>query len=119
DPSEENLANSVWSAARQELSAEDKSKIRSLLEMQRHAMLMYTSCGWFFDDISGLESTQILQYAARAMQIAKEVGGDDLEEEFLNRLASAQSNIPEMENGKTIYNLFVRPAMAIAEKNNV
>ena len=120
DPSEENLANGLWSAARQELSAEDKSKIRSLLEMQHHAMLMYTSCGWFFDDISGLESTQILQYAGRAMQLAKQAGGSDLEEEFLNRIALAESNIPEMENGRTIYNLFVKPAMVAAgQKNNV
>jgi len=120
DPSEENLANVIWSDARQELSVEDKVKIRNLLGMQHHAMLMYTSCGWFFDDISGLESTQILQYAARAMQLAKEVGSDDLEDEFLNRLASAQSNIPEMGNGRTIYGLFVKPAMATAgQKNNV
>lgn len=120
DPSEENLAHCVWSAARQELSVEEKAEIRSLLEMQRHAMLMYTSCGWFFDDISGLESIQILQYAARAMQLAKEVGGGDLEEEFLNRIASAESNVPEMENGRTIYDLFVKPAMAAAgQKNNV
>ena len=120
DPSEENFTNIIWSAARQELSTEEKARIKSLLEMQHNAMLMYTSCGWFFDDISGLESTQILRYAARAMQLAKKVGESDLEEEFVNRLASAESNIPEMKNGRTIYDRFVKSAMTAAEqKNNV
>ena len=120
DPSDENYDNVFWSAARQELSMEEKARIKSLLEMQYNAMLMYTSCGWFFDDISGLESTQILRYAARAMQLAKKVGESDLEEEFVNRLASAESNIPEMKNGRTIYDRFVKSAMTAAEqKNNV
>ena len=120
DPSEENFTNIIWSAARQELSTEEKARIKSLLEMQHNAMLMYTSCGWFFDDISGLESTQILRYAARAMQLAKKVGESDLEEEFVNRLASAESNIPEMKNGRTIYDRFVKSTMTAAEqKNNV
>nr|HPN89033.1 DUF3536 domain-containing protein [Candidatus Omnitrophota bacterium] len=50
------------------LLREDQIKILRLLEMQRHAMLMYTSCGWFFDDVSGIETTQIIQYAARVIQ---------------------------------------------------
>jgi len=75
-------------------------------------MLMYTSCGWFFDDISGLETIQILQYAARSMQLARGITGETLEEEFLNRLSAAKSNIPEMENGRKIYNRLVKLAMA-------
>ena len=118
DPSEENLVTNVWSPARQELSLKDKSTIRNLLEMQRYAMLMYTSCGWFFDDISGLESTQILQYAGRAMQLAKESGGEDLEDEFLDRISLAKSNVPELENGRTIYNNFVKTAMRAAGHND-
>ncbi len=43
--------------------------------MQRHAQLMYTSCGWFFDDISGIETVQIIAYAARVLQLAKRVSG--------------------------------------------
>jgi len=101
-----------------DFSEEDQKNIRTLLEMQRYAMLMYTSCGWFFDDISGLETVQILQYAARAIQLAVEAGGDNYEEEFLNHLKLAKSNIPKMDNGKTIYNLTVKSAMVSAGQMN-
>src|SRR5262249_34744972 len=56
-----------------------------LLEMQRHGMLMFTSCGWFFDEISGLEATQCLRYAARALQLARHFD-HDFEDEFLKVL---------------------------------
>jgi len=84
---------------------------RKLLEMQRYAMLMYTSCGWFFDDISGIETIQILQYAACAMQLAKEAAGVNLEESFLTRLERAKSNKPSMYNGRYIYETFVKQGM--------
>lgn len=87
-----------------------------LLEMQRHAMLMYTSCGWFFDEISGLESVQILQYAGRVIQLAKEGAGEDLEPEFLMRLAEAKSNLPEWGDGARIYQKTVKPAVVDLHK---
>jgi len=118
--SQESQERVLWKTAKQELTSQDQGKIINLLEMQHHAMLMYTSCGWFFDDISGIEAIQLLQYAARAIQLAREAGGDDLEEEFLNRLALAKSNIPKMKDGKTIYNSYVKSAMtASGQKNNV
>ena len=66
-----------------------------LMEMQRHAQLMYTSCGWFFDDISGIETVQIIAYAARVLQLARQLFGEQaaaLEPAFLARLAEAHSN---------------------------
>jgi len=120
DRSEANLSEVLWAPALRNLSGEDKTKIINLLEMQRYAMLMYTSCGWFFDDVSGIETVQILRYAARAIQLAKEMHGDDPEEEFLTRLALAVSNIPDMGNGKMIYHRFVKPAMTTCrQKSNV
>ena len=86
-----------------ELSEKERIKALRLLEMQRHSMLMYTSCGWFFSDISGLETVQILQYACRVLQLAKQVGGVDLEPGFLSILDRAKSNIEEMGNGVDIY----------------
>ncbi|MDA8169675.1 MAG: DUF3536 domain-containing protein [Nitrospiraceae bacterium] len=76
-----------------------------LLEMQRHSMLMFTSCGWFFDDISGIEAVQVLQYAGRAMQLYREFspGGDDIEGEFLDMLSKARSNVKEQGNGRDIF----------------
>jgi alpha-amylase/alpha-mannosidase (GH57 family) len=82
-----------------------------LLELQRHLMLMYTSCGWFFDEPTGPETIQVLQYAARAVQLGQQLFGKDREEEFLNRLEMVRSNIPEFGNGRGIYEHFVRPAM--------
>lgn len=91
------------------LSREERILCMKLLEMQRHAMLMYTSCGWFFTEISGIETVQILQYAARAIQLAHEAGGQDLEKEFLAHLAQAKSNIPEFGDGRGVYEKLVRP----------
>ena len=79
--------------------------------MQRQAMLMYTSCGWFFSEISGIETVQIMKYAARAMQLAAKFIRDDYETNFLNILSEAQSNIPEFGNGKNIYEKFVKPSV--------
>src|SRR5262249_33467945 len=78
-------------------------------EMQRHGMLMFTSCGWFFDEISGLEASQCLRYAARAMQLARHFDGD-FEEEFLQILEKAPSNLAEIKNGRRLWEQTIRPA---------
>ena len=72
-------------------------------------MLMYTSCGWFFDEISGIETTQILQYAARAIQLAESESDYELERHFEAILETAQSNIPELGTGKDVYIKEVKP----------
>ncbi len=77
--------------------------VLELLEMQRNAMLMYTSCGWFFNDVSGIETIQILQYATRVIQLAEKVSGRTLELEFLERIAPAKSNLPQHGDGRQIY----------------
>jgi alpha-amylase/alpha-mannosidase (GH57 family) len=88
----------------------DRLKVWKLLEMQRHAMLMYTSCGWFFDELSGIETVQVIQYAARVVELAEELFGNALEQRFLDKLALAKSNIPEHTDGAAIYEKFVKPA---------
>jgi len=70
-----------------------------LLELQRHAMLMYTSCGWFFDDLSGIETAQIMQHAGRVAQLAHNLFENSTEEQFLEQLANARSNIAEQGTG--------------------
>jgi alpha-amylase/alpha-mannosidase (GH57 family) len=82
-----------------------------LLEMQRHALLMYTSCGWFFADIAGLESQQVIKYAARALQLGQDFTGENLEQPFLKILERAVSNVPEEGNGRTIYFRRIKPAV--------
>ncbi len=82
-----------------------------LLEMQRHAMLMYTSCGWFFADLSGLETLQVIRYAARALQLGQEFTEESLEEPFLKVLERGVSNIPEEGNGRAIYERRVKPSV--------
>jgi alpha-amylase/alpha-mannosidase (GH57 family) len=93
------------------LSSQERVNIIKLLEMQRHAMLMYTSCGWFFADISGIETTQILKYAARAMQIAEDFSDINLEDRFLEKLSEANSNIKAYGSGKDVYLKFVKPSI--------
>ncbi len=93
------------------LSEEDKVRAMELLEIQRQAMLMYTSCGWFFSEISGIETVQIMKYAARAMQLAAKFTKKNIESKFLEILSEAKSNIPEFGNGRDIYEKFVRPSV--------
>ncbi len=96
---------------KRELHQEDMVKILKLLEMQRNAMLMYTSCGWFFDDISGIETVQVMQYAARALQLAQDLSGEDYETGFVKNLEKAPSNVPGFGNGAWIYEKNVKPAV--------
>ena len=93
------------------LDENDKVRAMEILEIQRQAMLMYTSCGWFFSDISGIETTQIMKYAARVIQLAKNFTKKDLEGPYLDILLNAQSNYPELGNGKEIYEKYVKPSV--------
>ena len=87
-----------------------------MLELQRYLMLMYTSCGWFFDDLSGIETVQVIQYAGRALQLAGQLFTEDLATPFLDLLAQAKSNLPEQGDGRSIYERYVQPAMVDLEK---
>ncbi|MGA1844919.1 MAG: DUF3536 domain-containing protein [bacterium] len=109
DRSPEGIQRFFKQHATRELLAEEQVTGLKLLEMQRNAMLMYTSCGWFFDDISGIESVQVMQFAARAMQLAQEVSGLSLEKTYITLLERAESNVPEHQNGGLIYEESVRP----------
>jgi uncharacterized protein DUF3536/glycosyl hydrolase family 57 len=83
-----------------------------LFELQRHRLLMYTSCGWFFDEVSGIETVQVLKYAARVVQLARELGAaDHLEEGFFRRLAAGPSNLPELGSGDLVFRRHVLPAL--------
>jgi alpha-amylase/alpha-mannosidase (GH57 family) len=113
EPSRERFLKSHGS---RELSPEEQIRIWKLMELQRRIMLSYTSCGWFFDDLSGIETVQVMQYAGAALQLAQELYGNGLEEEFLSRLAKAESNVPDQGNGAAIYRRVVQPALVDLEK---
>ncbi len=101
---------------KENLSDEEKVRAMELLEIQRQAMLMYTSCGWFFSEISGIETTQIMKYAARAMQLAANFTNKDYESKFLDILSEAQSNFKEYGNGKDIFERFVKPSVVTTKQ---
>jgi len=90
---EDRLRRFVERASGKKLDPDQRTHLLRLLEMQRNAMLMYTSCGWFFDEVSGIETVQILQYAYRAIDFAKKVSGRDLEPEFVRWLEKVPSNV--------------------------
>jgi alpha-amylase/alpha-mannosidase (GH57 family) len=103
--------------ARRPLGTEEQVRARKLLEMQRHALLMFTSCGWFFAELSRPEPVQVLRYAARAIQLARELtGADDLEATFVAQLARAESNDPRLGDGKGIYDRRVKPGVTDLEQ---
>jgi alpha-amylase/alpha-mannosidase (GH57 family) len=95
--------------AKRKLDAEEKIRALTLLEMQRSALLMYTSCGWFFSDISGIESVQVLKYAMRAIDLMGELGLDPPRAQFLEVLSEARSNVPGMGSGADIMQRLVEP----------
>ena len=92
------------------LQAAEQVEALRLLEMQRHSLLMFTSCGWFFEELSRPEGTQILRYASRALELAEDVAGVQLEKGFIKRLGLAPSNVPEFKHGAEIYRQLVLTA---------
>jgi alpha-amylase/alpha-mannosidase (GH57 family) len=111
DRSEESRAAFFAEHAARQLNEEEQTDVLKLLEMQRHAMLMYTSCGWFFDELSGLETVQVIHYAGRALRLAEECSGESIEAEFVQHLAAAKSNLAEHGDGARIYEKWVKPAV--------
>ncbi len=93
----------------------DRRKALRLLEMQRHAMLMFASDGWFFDELSRIETVQVMQHAARVLQLALTFDRP-LEAPFLDRLQAAESNLPIYAGGRAVYERLVRPAIADARR---
>ncbi len=110
DRSPEAIATFFEQHQRRPLSANERIDALRLLEMQHHALLMFTSCGWFFDELSRPEGVQILRYAARAIELAGDVAGVHLEEEFIRQLAAAPSNVPMFGDGATVYHQLVKTA---------
>jgi hypothetical protein len=98
------------------LDPAERVRALSLMEMARHAMLMYTSCGWFFDDLSGIETVQCLQYAARVTELLEVIGGAPVEPAFVERLARARSNLAEEGGGDRVWAQRVRPARVDPEQ---
>jgi len=111
DRSPENVRRCLDQHAIRELNEAERITVLNLLELQRHTMLMYTSCGWFFDELSGTETMQIIQYAGRVVQLAEELFKADTERHFLSLLEQAKSNIPAYGDGRRVYDKFVKPAM--------
>jgi alpha-amylase/alpha-mannosidase (GH57 family) len=111
DRSRESRDAYLAAQATHELTPGERVRAFMLMELERHAMLMYTSCGWFFDDISGIETIQIVAYASRVLQLAAELFGEraaGLEDEFVRRLSAAKSNVAAQQDGSAVYNRFVR-----------
>ncbi len=108
DRSRDNIDQFFTRHAVRPLEDVQKTEALKFLELQRHAMLMYTSCGWFFSELSGIETVQVIQYAGRAVQLAQDLFGNGIEEGFLERLERAKSNIPHEKNGRQIYERSVK-----------
>ncbi len=109
DRSRESLEEFFGQFKKRELSDVEKITALKLLEMERQALLSFTSCGWFFSDISGIETVQILKYAARTIQLAMELTGIDLKPRFLAMLSTARSNAPNVGSGRDVYKNLVEP----------
>jgi alpha-amylase/alpha-mannosidase (GH57 family) len=109
DRREESVRQFFWRYGHANLGEAEIREGLKLLEMQRHALLMYTSCGWFFDEISGLEATQCLRYALRALQLARELG-QDYESLVVAELEKAPSNLPQYRTGRGVWEQLVRPS---------
>jgi alpha-amylase/alpha-mannosidase (GH57 family) len=106
DRSTENVDSFFEAYQSHPLTEEERVRALELMEMQRHTQLMYTSCGWFFDDISGIETVQVIAYAGRVLQLAHDLFGEQagaLEPAFLTRMAEAHSNVAKAGDGARIY----------------
>jgi alpha-amylase/alpha-mannosidase (GH57 family) len=110
DRSPENVEKFISQTAGRPLDEGNRIAFLKLLEVQRNAMLMYTSCGWFFDHVTGIETVQVIKYAARAIQLCRDVQKEDLEPEFKNMLERIPTNNHELRNGRDVYHAYVEPA---------
>jgi len=115
DPERRAARDFIDARASRPLDEGERQRALELLEMQRQSQLMYTSCGWFFSEVSGLESVQVLKYAARAIQLCLEISGKDLAPRFRELLARAPSNVPEHQSGARIYDSEVKPSVVTIE----
>ncbi len=110
DRSRESVQGFLDRNAGRQLTPEQSIQALKFMELQRHLMLMYTSCGWFFDELSGIETVQVIQYAGRAIQLAEEILQQPYQARFIELLEKAESNVPAHKNGAVIFGKFVRPA---------
>jgi alpha-amylase/alpha-mannosidase (GH57 family) len=114
----ENVDRFLGVHALRPLEPEERVASLKLLELERQFQLMYTSCGWFFSDVSGIETVQILRYSGRATQLARDLFPAEtevLEREYLELLSRARSNRPEMGSARDLYEKNVRPSQATFE----
>jgi len=110
DRSAESVERFFETHATHALNPDERTTVLELMELERHTQLMYTSCGWFFDEISGIETVQIIAYAGRVLQLAVKLFGDDarpLEPEFLRILAQAKPNAIEFKDGADVYTRYI------------
>ncbi|SIT74255.1 DUF3536 domain-containing protein [Pontibacter indicus] len=109
DRNEAHVQEFIRAHCDRDLSKEEQVRFLKLLEMQYHAMLMYTSCGWFFDEVTGIETMQDILYATRALQLAKDLSGEDYETTFVDFLRRAKSNNKEYGDASKAYYKIVQP----------
>jgi alpha-amylase/alpha-mannosidase (GH57 family) len=94
---------------RRPVSNAERDEILDLLEMQRHALLMYASCGWFFDDPSRIETVQLLCHAGRVVDLAERRFGEPVEAALLERLARVESSHAGRGDARGLYERLVVP----------
>jgi alpha-amylase/alpha-mannosidase (GH57 family) len=111
DRSRDKVEQFISRHSRRKLNDNEKVRFLKLLEIQHHCMLMYTSCGWFFDEVTGIETLQDIMYAARAIQLARDLNGKDYEKKFVELLAQCPSNLPEYGNAAVAYEQDVKPSI--------
>lgn len=93
------------------LGGEEARRAQELLELQRNSMSMFTSCGWFFNDIGGIETVQVLAYAARTLDLLESLGQPGPRDAFLALLARAQSNDPAIGTGAEVFSGVFSPSV--------
>ncbi len=116
DRRDETISAFLSKHARGEVSGADRMKVLRLMESQRNAMYMYTSCGWFFSELSGLEPVQNMKYAARAVELAEPYTRRKLMQSLMTDLTAAPSNIPEMQDGRNVFRRLVWPSIMTMDK---
>ncbi|MFD2515113.1 DUF3536 domain-containing protein [Pontibacter locisalis] len=111
DRSEQNVESFISRHTSRKLTPDEKVRFLKLMEMQYHTLLLFTSCGWFFDEVTGIETIQDIYYAARAIQLARDLTGLDYEGEFVKQLEQAKSNLKDQGNAAYAYNKIVKDTM--------
>lgn len=86
------------------LDATERTRLSVALAMHKQRQLMFTSCAWFFDEPSDLETVQVLLHAGFALELGEQLGlAATVREQFLSALDACRCAVGDVETARELF----------------